>query len=118
MVKNFFSFFLLLTPIISFTQNTIGLPDIINFSKEDYKAGTQNRQIKQDNKGRLYFANNDGLLVFDGKNWKTYPLPNKTILRSLEFGPDNKLYAGGQDEFGYFSPDLSGQLVFHSFNSS
>ena len=116
-MKIFFSFFLLLTPIISFTQNTIGLPDIINFSKEDYKAGTQNRQIKQDNKGRLYFANNDGLLVFDGKNWKTYPLPNKTILRSLEFGPDNKLYAGGQDEFGYFSPDLSGQLVFHSLKN-
>ncbi|MEO6540906.1 MAG: two-component regulator propeller domain-containing protein, partial [Ferruginibacter sp.] len=34
--------------------------------------------------------------------------------RSLEFGPDNKLYVGGQDEFGYFSPAENGQLSYHS----
>ena len=98
-------------------QNTIGLPDITNYSKQYYKAGAQNRQIGQDKKGILYFANSEGLLTFDGINWKTYPLPNNSIVRSLEFGPDNKLYVGGQDEFGYFSPDQNGQLAYHSLKN-
>ncbi|HEY0680503.1 MAG TPA: triple tyrosine motif-containing protein [Chitinophagaceae bacterium] len=95
-------------------QNTIGLPDIINYSKQAFRAGAQNRQIRQDKKGVMYFANNEGLLSFDGINWKIYPLPRKSIVRCLEFGPDNKLYVGGQDEFGYFSPDERGRLVYHS----
>lgn len=98
-------------------QNTIGLPDIINYSKQHYKAGAQNRQIRQDKKGVLYFSNSEGVLTFDGINWKTYPLPNNSIVRSLEFGPDNKLYVGGQDEFGYFSPTKNGQLAYHSLKS-
>lgn len=108
------SVFLLLLNSFGFSQNTIGLPDIINYSKQYYKAGAQNRQIRQDKKGILYFANSEGVLTFDGINWKTYPLPNKSIVRSLEFGPDNKLYVGGQDEFGYFSPAQNGFLIYHS----
>jgi ligand-binding sensor domain-containing protein/DNA-binding CsgD family transcriptional regulator len=101
-------------PMVCFSQNTIGLPDIINYSKQSYKAGAQNRQIRQDKKGILYFANSEGVVTFDGINWKTYALPNSSIVRSLEFGPDNKLYVGGQDEFGYFSPATNGALVYHS----
>lgn len=104
----------LLSNCYGFSQNTIGLPDIINYSKQYYKAGAQNRRIRQDKKGNLYFANSEGVLTFNGINWKTYPLPNNSIVRSLELGPDNRLYAGGQDEFGYFSPAENGQLQYHS----
>ena len=100
-----------------FSQNTIGLPDIVNYSKQFYRAGAQNRQIRQDKNGILYFANSEGVLTFDGINWKVYPLPNKSIVRSIEFGPDNKLYVGGQDEFGYFSPAENGQLTYHSLKN-
>lgn len=106
--------FFILFPIFGNSQNTIGLPDISNYSKLSYNAGLQNWDIKQDRDGIVYFANNEGLLSFDGKNWKTYPLPNKTIVRSLEIGSDNMIYVGGQDELGFFSPDVSGTLVYHS----
>ena len=43
-------------------QNTIGIPNIINYSKQDYHAGSQNWDIKQDSNGVTYFANNEGLL--------------------------------------------------------
>ena len=98
----------------SFCQNTIGIPDIINFHKETYNAGTQNRGIVQDKNGIVYFANYEGLLSFDGTHWTTYPLPNKTIVRSVAIGKDNKIYAGGQDDFGYFSPGTNGKLVYTS----
>ena len=104
----------LFLPIAGWCQNTIGLPDITNFSKIDYNAGLQNWDFKQDNNGIIYVANNEGLLSFDGKYWKSYPLPNKTIVRSLEIGTDNNIYVGGQDEFGYFTPSNNGQLSYHS----
>jgi ligand-binding sensor domain-containing protein/DNA-binding CsgD family transcriptional regulator len=105
---------LILLPLSSWSQNTIGLPDITNFSKIDYNAGLQNWDFKQDKNGIIYVANNEGLLSFDGKYWKSYPLPNKTIVRSLEIGNDNKIYVGGQDEFGYFTPANNGMLNYHS----
>jgi DNA-binding CsgD family transcriptional regulator len=98
-------------------QNTIGIPDIINYSREVYNAGTQNRGIAQDRNGVMYFANYQGLLTFDGNYWKNYPLTNKTVVRSIAIGKDNRIYAGGQDDFGYFSPDKSGKLVYTSLKN-
>jgi DNA-binding CsgD family transcriptional regulator len=97
-----------------FCQNTIGLPEIINYTKQAYNAGTQNWDIRQGQNGIVYFGNNEGLLSFDGTFWKLYPLPNHTIVRAIEMGEDQKIYTGGQNEFGYFSPDKNGFLVYHS----
>jgi ligand-binding sensor domain-containing protein/DNA-binding CsgD family transcriptional regulator len=105
---------LLLIPLSLYSQNTIGFPDVINYSKASYSAGLQNWDIKQDRNGVIYVANNEGLLSFDGRYWKLYPLPNKTIVRSLEIGPDSRIYVGGQDEMGYFLPDAGGRLQYHS----
>ncbi len=103
--------------LVCHSQNTIGIPDIINYSRDLYNAGTQNRGIVQDKNGVMYFANYEGLLTFDGNYWKNYPLPNKTVVRSIALGKDNRIYAGGQDDFGYFSPDSHGKLVYTSLKS-
>lgn len=94
-------------------QNTIGLPQIINFSNNTFKGGSQTWDIKQDKAGRMYFANNEGLLTYDGSYWKIYPQPNKTILRSIALDR-GRIYAGGQDEIGYFFPDSTGSLKYTS----
>lgn len=106
--------FLILFPTVVFAQNTIGLPDIINHNKREYKAGLQNWDIKQGANGIVYIANNEGLLSFDGSYWNCLPLPNKTIVRAIEIGTDGVIYAGGQDELGYFSPAKNGTLTYHS----
>lgn len=98
-------------------QNTIGLPEVVNYSKQTYHAGTQNWAIRQGRNGVMYFANNEGLLTFDGTYWRTYPLPNKTKVRSLEIGPDNRIYIGGENEFGYFTPDQRGVLHYVSLRN-
>lgn len=108
---------LILLPLQLFGQNTIGLPDVINYSKQTYSAGLQNWDIKQDKNGRIYIANNEGLLCFDGMYWTLYPLPNKTIVRSVEIGFDHKVYVGGQDELGYFEPTTNGKLKYHSLSN-
>jgi ligand-binding sensor domain-containing protein len=94
-------------------QNTIGLPQIVNYTSNDFRGGAQTWDIKQDRWGRMYFANNEGLLTFDGSYWKIYPQPNKTILRSITIFED-KIYAGGQDEIGFYAPDNNGRLTYTS----
>ena len=105
---------ILFFPLFSFGQNTIGFPDVINYTKQSYNAGLQNWDIKQDKNGIMYFANNEGLLTFDGTYWNLFALPNKTIVRSVAVAENGKIYVGGQDELGYFYPSVNGQLAYHS----
>lgn len=95
-------------------QNNIGTPFTRNYSSKTYDAGTQNWEIHQYHNGLMLFANNNGLLQFDGSSWKIFPLENKTIARSVFCHQDGKIYVGGQNEFGYFATDHNGHLVFHS----
>ncbi|MFN5043451.1 MAG: triple tyrosine motif-containing protein [Bacteroidota bacterium] len=111
--------YLLTTLFISITalskaQNTIGLPEINNFQKIQYKAGLQNWDFRQDQRGVMYIANNEGMLSYDGSSWTLHPLPNKTIARSLEIVSEDTIYVGGQGELGFFSPDRSGTLIYTS----
>lgn len=109
-----FVFLLVLVPLSSFPQNQIGTPQIINYSNLSYKGGTQNWDTAQDKFGVMYFGNNEGLLSFNGKFWNLYPLPNKTVVRSVEIDPNGRIYVGGQDEVGYFFPGNNGKLRYHS----
>jgi ligand-binding sensor domain-containing protein/DNA-binding CsgD family transcriptional regulator len=100
--------------VASFAQNTIGLPEIVNYTKQAYRAGTQNWDIHQDRNGILYFANNSGLLTYNGHYWHLYPMPNETIVRSVQVDPSGRVYVGAQDEIGYFFPGPNGDLVYTS----
>lgn len=102
---------------MGFSQTLISQIEVKGFKRNEYKAGTQNWNIKQDANKRLYIANNEGLLVYDGTNWSLYPVPNKTILRSIDFDTKGKLFVGAQDELGYFAPDKVGRLCFTSLKN-
>ena len=91
----------------------LGHPLTDNFSPTDYNGGTQNWRMDITDDGRMLFANNDGLLIFDGYRWDLYSLPNRTIARSVEYHNDT-IYVGGQDEIGYFVKDSLGQIEYHS----
>ncbi len=105
---------LIFFPVTVVSQNTIGLPSSINYSRQAYGGGLQNWDVAQDKNGLIYIANNEGLLSFDGKNWLLYPLPNRTIVHSIATGDNYRIYVGGQDELGYFEPGLNGRLQYHS----
>lgn len=95
-----------------FGQNNLGIPPVINFKKAEYKGGTQTWDIDQDKRGIMYFANNNGLLEYDGSHWQTFEVENKTIVRSVHVAKNGRIYVGAQDEFGYFYPDMKGKLKY------
>lgn len=92
----------------------IGIPFIRNFPKRDYKAGTQNWAIAQDQKGFMYFANNEGLLTFDGVAWHLNRMPNSSIVRSIFIGENDNIYVGAYNDLGKMSFGSNGKLDFHS----
>jgi ligand-binding sensor domain-containing protein/DNA-binding CsgD family transcriptional regulator len=98
----------------AFAQTPLGTPTIKNYTHDQYNAGSEIWDAKQDKNGILYFANDEGLLTFDGSNWKTYPLPNKSAIKSVAIDLLGRIYVGGQDEVGYFFPNDAGILKFHS----
>ncbi|MDR0545998.1 MAG: hypothetical protein LBG77_00185 [Dysgonamonadaceae bacterium] len=90
-------------------------PNIHNFSRTQSNAGTQNWEIVQHANNWMYFANNKGLLEYDGYHWTTYPIANYTNVRSLYYDEtDNRIYAGAFNEFGYYERDERGMLKYHS----
>lgn len=98
----FFLVLMLLCPSIVMAQNPLGFPLVNNYNKVVFQGGSRTWDIKQDSRGIMYFANNEGLITFDGKYWKRYTLPNQTILRSIFIDDNDRVYVGGQGEFGYF----------------
>ena len=99
------------------TGQSAGVPFVNSYSKSSYGYGTQNWDIEQGADGQIYFANNEGLLSFNGRSWQLFPLPNQTVLRSILIS-DGKIYAGGQNEFGYFTPDEKTKWRFHSLKNT
>jgi hypothetical protein len=93
-----------------------GVPFVQNYSKGHYKAGNQNWAVACGPEGFMYFANNEALLVFDGQHWQSYFMPGKIIVRGLAADDKGRVYTGGLAEFGYWTPDATGQLSYHSLS--
>ena len=88
-----------------------GTPQIKNYAHSDIPAGPQSWMITYDQSGMVYFANNDGILSFDGVSWRTHTLPDRTIVRSV-LAVNDTIYAGGYNELGYFTKMPNGELQF------
>ena len=91
------------------------LPPIIKYSPATYGAGNQNWMVSQDKNHFVFFANNNGLLEFNGSNWTLYPSPNETILRSVKVIND-RIYTGCYMDFGYWIRKSNGKLKYTSLS--
>ena len=111
---HFTCFLFLFVFAINYAQQ---LPPIVKYSKDIYNAGIQNWMISQDNQRFMYFANNEGLLEFNGSKWILYPSPNETIIRSVKCIND-KVYTGAFMQFGYWQRAANGQLYYTSLSDT
>ena len=93
-----------------------GRPIISNYNRRDFGAEVQQWDVVQDGRGIMYFANNAGVLEFDGRSWRLIELPSRLGVRALSFHPGagGRVYVGGSGDFGFLAPDAIGQLQFHS----
>lgn len=113
-MKTKLSILLFLTNFLLFSQE---FPPIVKYSPSVYGAGNQSWMISQDSNNYLYFANNDGLLEYNGTSWQLYPGPNETIIRSVKV-IGNKVYTGSYMNFGYWTRQPDGKLKYSSLSDT
>ncbi len=116
MKKEFLTILLLLFSLYT-NAKTGWQRTITNYTRYEYNASNQNWMNSQQSNGWIYFANNKGLLEFDGTRWKTYPI-NNAKLRALYIDENQKIYVGGLSQFGYFEPDDRGILTYHCLSNN
>ncbi|RFZ83206.1 transcriptional regulator [Mucilaginibacter terrenus] len=107
--------FLLFVKCFAFAADikSIGVPYVQNYTKAQYQSGNQNWSVTQDERGVMYFGNDEGLLSFDGKYWQLSRMPNGLIVRSVAADKKGKIYSGGFGEFGYWE-NRNGFLKYRS----
>ncbi len=109
-----------LSIILSFTIPALSIhPVVRNFSRKQSNAGAQNWKIIQTENDWIYFANNYGLLEYDGNKWTSFPIKNYTNVRSILYDNTSKrIYAGAFNEFGYYQRNNAGVLKYKSLSEN
>lgn len=100
----------------SFGIKSIGLPLIENFGTAEYDAEVNNYDVIIGDDQRIYFANEAGILIYDGQEWTKVQLPNQGAVYFFTKSEDGTIYVGGVTESGYLQPNESGILTYHSLN--
>lgn len=103
---------LVLCSLASLAQvNKLGHPLLRNYSPEEYKGSEQNWAIIQDNRGVMYFGNNDRILEYDGVSWRSIAVPKNAIVRSFAKDDKGVIYVGTVGDFGFLTPDIKTGLL-------
>lgn len=99
----------------SFAQSPA--PVVSNFNRNDYLWTSQNWAVCSTGDGMVHFANNSGLLSFDGTRWQRSECAQMRGMRSLlSNASDRRLYCGGYEEFGYWKMDRYGMTSYISLS--
>ena len=95
----------------------IGVPLLRGIRHREYSLHHQNWYVKQDPAGYIYFANTDGLLIYDGEVWnylQDFGEGAKPTVRSFAFDEAGNVYVGAINQFGVLRYHASGKPYFES----
>ncbi len=95
----------------SYSQE-LGSPIVRNYTPKAYNAHVQNWSLLQDKRGIMYFGNGDGLMEYDGVEFRILQMPEKTTIRGMAIDAYGVIYVGGTGHFGYIKMDSTGKTVF------
>ena len=73
----------------------------------------QSWAIIQDKRGVIYFANNSGLLEYDGKEWRMVEGSKEMNIKGLAMMND-EIFAGGSNDMGVLKVNKTGMLYYSS----
>ncbi len=103
-------------PLVRSLEAPLPLP-VLTFGSADYNSAGQNWSVAEVD-GRIYVANNSGVLTYDGANWlPAVPMDNGGIARTLVKTDDGRLLLGGASELGVVEPRGGLPLRYRSLTS-
>ncbi len=86
---------------------------IKSFSTGDFGFSRRNRSVIRDNRGVMFFANDRGVVEFDGRKQRLLPLPRGGAY-ALARGPGGRIYVGGGGELGFLRAYGNGHIQYTS----
>ena len=86
---------------------------VTSFTSSQIGTETSSWVMKPGPNGVLYFGSSS-LVSYDGERWRSSPLPGTYAIRSLDFGPDGRLWAAATGEIGWFEQATDGSWKFNS----
>ena len=90
-----------------------GRPAIRDFRPTEYRGHPQVYGLVQGPGGLMYLSTQEGVISFDGARWTHHPMPSAQVYE-LVATADGRLWAGGNDEIGYFTATRDGDMAYHS----
>jgi len=116
-MKTFFYFVLnvLVTTGSVKMLNSQEISPIQIFTPQQTASGNQNWMIDQAEDQNLYFGNNQGLLSYNGAQWKRYAAKDNSIVRSVKVIGD-RIYSSSYRDFGFWEKDTTGNLTYTSLS--
>ena len=98
------------------TTESAGYPPFENYTPDEYgrNVQSQNWSVTQDDEGLIYVANPNGVLVFDGVEWRQIPTERETFVRTVVTDTSGTVYVGAYGEIGMLQPDSTGVLQYVS----
>ena len=115
MMKIYSIIFLLLcsADLYSISIHEITSKPIRFYTPSEYKSDAQVWSISSGKDDDVYFATNEGIVLYDGVRWEKYVTANECIMRSVYYDKeDDVVYSGGVNEFGYWQYDEYGNLEY------
>ncbi len=92
----------------------LGYPVIRHYRAFEYGQNPVNHDIAVSNEGLVYVANQDGLLEFDGTEWRLIPLAGRQTPTRLTLAADGSLLIGSEGDVGTLMADDANRAVYSS----
>lgn len=99
------------TPVYA-ASDLRGAPLLDRYSTEIVGAPPRFFGATHDSEGRLYVANQNGMLRYDGDRWVLLTLPGKEAATTIGRDQRGRIYVGGFDVFGRVESDVEGNMQF------
>lgn len=95
-----------------------GRPFFRNYTTKDYGANNRNFDIITGEDGTVYVANFEGLLYYDGAEWRILHTPSITRITALFRDSKGTIWTGGYNYMGRLTADENGRLALQSIGRS
>ncbi|MDP1727546.1 MAG: adenylate/guanylate cyclase domain-containing protein [Bacteroidota bacterium] len=108
--------FLILSLIHCLIKSVFPQDFLINqYNNKSYPAHQLMWNASEDAYGRIWFANNEGVLRFDGNNWTLFNTPNP--VRQISFNDKGELFVACMGDFGMIKFNTQGAYRYESFKA-
>ncbi len=118
-MRMFFSALLLIPLLISapVRGQNLRLP-ISNYTNKTYGRDHEatNYCIITDHRNLVYAGNANGIMEYDGSEWRFIPVRQGAYVTSLNLSPTGIVFVGSQQEFGFLVSDQTGSLIYRSLS--